>query len=111
MRQVSISKTTTDLKTLDIRDRIVTAFTVGAEGIEQVTLKDEPIPATVSVMDPETGDAVTLESDPLRWADLLPSAYRSGDYHVAVDVVDEDDMPVVAASGDSEDIPSLLEFA
>jgi hypothetical protein len=33
----------------------------------------------VTVLDIDTGQGVTLDSDPERWAELLPSALRSGD--------------------------------
>jgi hypothetical protein len=39
----------------------------------------------VAVVDPETGDDVTFEADPERWARLLPFAYRSGDISVEID--------------------------
>lgn len=90
MRQVAILKTAADLETLEITDQLVTAFVVGSSGIEDVSCEEEPVPTRLRLRDPENGEAVTLESDPLRWAELLPTAYRSGDYHVAVDIVSEE---------------------
>jgi hypothetical protein len=108
MRQVSILKTTTDLESLEIADRVVTAFVVTADGVEQTTTTEEPIPASLVLLDPETREAVTLESDPLRWADLLPEAYRSGDYHVAVDVVDEDAPVAPVEFGETDEVAALI---
>ena len=32
----------------------------------------------IPVIDPESGEQVRSDTDPLRWADLLPTAFRSG---------------------------------
>ena len=45
----------------------------------------------VSVLDPKSGDPVTVETNPLRWADLLPTAFRTGDYTVSIETVGEPD--------------------
>lgn len=62
------------------------SFDVGPGGIERVFEGADQIPSRVAVLDIETGQSVTLESDPERWAELLPSAFRSGDLAVHVDV-------------------------
>lgn len=46
----------------------------------------------IPVIDPESGDQVTSDSEPLRWADLLPTAFRSGGIGVAV--TDVEDTPI-----------------
>src|SRR5436190_1825415 len=109
MRQVSILKTIADTDTLEIRDRVVTAFIVTPDGIGQVSIEEEPVPSSLKLLDPGSGDAITLESDPVRWADLLPTAYRGGDYHVAVDVAEEDDMLIRAAADDGGELAELVE--
>jgi hypothetical protein len=55
-------------------------------GIEQIYEGEERVPRRVAVLDTDTGESVTLESNPERWAELLPSAFRSGDLTVAVDI-------------------------
>lgn len=50
----------------------------------------------VAVIDPETGDDLTFESDPERWAANLHYAYRYGDVQVTAERVAE---PMHAGSG------------
>jgi hypothetical protein len=72
---------------MEFVDQPVASFYVGESGIEHVEFGDEQIPRTVPILDlaaPEDARRVTLESDPLRWAELLPTAYSSGDYSVSV---------------------------
>lgn len=91
MRHVTILRSEADLVRMEFVERPMASFYVGQSGIERVEFGDEQIPRTVAVFDP-TADVdpvggvqrITLESDPLRWAELLPTAYRSGDYSVAV---------------------------
>lgn len=97
MRHVVIYKRTADLTRLDLREREVASFYVGDDGIERVEFGEDEIPRSLAVFDPAIDaniDRITLEDEPVRWAELLPTAYRSGDYRVAVAKV---------ASADSED--------
>ena len=112
MRQVSIFKIEADLETLEFHERLVTAFLVTPDGITDVSIEEEPVPAGLELLEVETRQRVTLESDPMRWAELLPGAYRSGDYRVGVDVADEEDMLIGAGVGDGdEEGGALLELA
>ncbi len=87
MRHVVIYKRTADLQRRDLSEKPVASFLVGDNGIQDVQLGEDVIPRELVVFDISNGSAgtrVTLESDPIRWADLLSTAYRSGDYRVAV---------------------------
>ena len=74
---------------------------VGPEGVEQVEHGDAESLLRVSVLDPKSGDPVTVETNPLRWADLLPTAFRTGDYTVSIETVGEPD-PSASTSDPSE---------
>ena len=84
-RRVTISYSDYDFD----RDAVVTAplasFVVSEEGIESIDLGEEFIPVGMTVVDPGTREDVSFDADPLKWADLLPSAYRAGDYYVTVE--------------------------
>lgn len=69
----------------------VASFFVGEHGIERIEYGEDAIPKSVAVFDPSLSDveAVTLASNPIRWAELLPSAYRSGDVQVTVTETDD----------------------
>ena len=41
----------------------------------------------IPVIDTVTGEQITSDSDPIRWAKLLPSAFRSGDVYAKVESV------------------------
>lgn len=91
MRHVVIYKRTANLERLDLSEQPVASFYVGDHGIERVDFGDEEIPNDVAVFDPSSQngvDRVTLETNPVLWADLLGTAYRTGDYRVAVVKVD-----------------------
>lgn len=88
MRHVTIIRTGYDFD----RDQVVreetASFYVGPEGVTHVEFG--VVPDTVPVLDPETGERVTLQNAAERWADLLPGAYRSGDLVVSTLVVEHD---------------------
>lgn len=86
MRHVTISKTIADLHRLEFVDEPVASFSVSERGIEHVNYGEDRIPRDVAVLDPraEGAERVTLDNDPIRWADLLPLAYRTGDHQVTV---------------------------
>ena len=48
---------------------------------------------SIPVVEPESGERLTFEADPERWARALPTAYRSGDLLVSVIVRDYAGMP------------------
>ena len=52
---------------------------------------------SVPVVEPESGERLTFEADPERWARALPTAYRSGDLLVSVIVRDYAGMPALEA--------------
>jgi len=80
------------------------SFDVGPEGIERVFEGADQIPSRVAVLDIENGQSVTLESDPERWAELLPSAFRSGDLAVHVDVATAEVATAEVETGPEQDI-------
>lgn len=88
------------------------SFYVSNDGIVRVEFGEEEVPRHVAVFDPvSTGPEVerlTLDADPIRWAELLPSAYRSGDYRVAVTkVASVDEGELTGRSGISEELAAL----
>lgn len=85
MRQVIITKSDYDFDAEQWRTETVCSFIVGPQGIERVEVGADRIPTRVTVVDPSTGEEVGLETDPERWAMLLPSAFRTGDLTVSVD--------------------------
>jgi hypothetical protein len=117
MRHVTIYQSVADLQRGDFAEHAVASFVVGSRGIEHVEYGDEQIPRDIALLDLEEGQPtrVTLESDPLRWAELLPTAYRSGDYYVAVasgaegrpepDLVTAENQPAVAL--EAEPAPAI----
>ena len=86
MHRVTITRSDYDFDTDRWLTETVCSFVVGPRGIEQIDRGAERIPRRVAVLDIDSGKSVTLESDPERWAELLPSAFRSGDLTVTVDV-------------------------
>jgi hypothetical protein len=48
---------------------------------------------SIPVVEPESGERLTFDADPERWAKALPTAYRSGDLLVSVLVGDYAGMP------------------
>ena len=97
MRHVVIYKQVADLTRLDLLQREVASFYVGDNGIEKIDFGEEEVPRELAVFDPDAEgnvERITLDENPIRWAELLSTAYRSGDYRVAVAKV---------ASVDSED--------
>lgn len=52
---------------------------------------------SIPVVEPESGERLTFEADPERWARALPTAYRSGDLVVRAIVYEHADMPARAA--------------
>jgi len=101
MRHVTIHKSVTDLVRMEFNSQLVASFYVGENGIERVEYGENEIPRTVAVFDPAEADAerVTLDSNPLRWAELLPTAYRSGEYIVSVvETKDASDSPAITSA-------------
>lgn len=114
MRHITISKTTADLHRLEFVAEPVVSFYVSERGTEHVDYGDDGIPRAVAVFDPhaEETERVTLEGNPLRWADLLPLAYRGGDYQVTVTEeaqVREGRQPVGGETLADKGIPAGLE--
>jgi hypothetical protein len=85
MHRVIITKSNYDFDADQWTTETVSSFVVGPNGIEHVDEGADRIPRRVTVVDPSKGDDVSLESDPERWAVLLPSAFRSGDLTITVD--------------------------
>ena len=86
MHRITITRSDYDFDADRWLTETVCSFVVGPRGIEQVNEGEERIPRRVAVLDINSGESVTLESDPERWAELLPGAFRSGDLTVTVDV-------------------------
>jgi len=109
MRRIDIIRSTADLHRLDFIDQPVASFYVNEGGISHVEFGDEEIPRSVAVFDPadKTLTRVTLESDPVRWAELLPLAYRSGDYRIAVTATDH--VPAAKSASVDSGIAAELE--
>jgi hypothetical protein len=116
MRHVTIYQSVADVQRGDFAEEAVASFLVGPDGIARVEFGDEQIPRDIALLDLEGGQPsrVTLESDPLRWAELLPSAYRSGDFYVTVargttapepDLVTTGNQPAVAL--EAELVPAI----
>ena len=95
MHRIIITRSAYDFDADTWLPETVCAFTVGPLGIEQIEEGDESIPRRVAVLDIDSGESVTLESDPELWAELLPSAFRNGDLTVTV----ESRRPVESSSG------------
>jgi hypothetical protein len=87
MQHVKITRSDYDFDTDRWQTETVSSFLVGPDGIVQVEEGEERIPRRVTVLDIDTGQDVTLESDPERWAELLPGAFRSGDLTATADAV------------------------
>jgi len=87
MHRITITRSDYDFDADRWLTETVCSFVVGPRGIEQIDQGDERIPRRVAVLDIDSGESVTLQSDPERWAELLPSAFRSGDLTVTVDIV------------------------
>lgn len=79
MQHVEITRSDYDFDTDRWRTETVSSFLVGPTGIVRVEEGEEQVPRRVTVLDIDTGQDVTLENEPERWAELLPSAFRSGD--------------------------------
>ncbi len=86
MHRITITRSDYDFDADRWLTETVCSFVVGPRGIEQIDEGAERIPRRVAVLDIDSGESVTLESDPVRWAELLPGAFRSGDLTVTVDV-------------------------
>jgi hypothetical protein len=80
MHHVAITRSGYDFDANQWQTETVCSFDVGSQGIERVFEGDEQIPRRVEVLDIDNGRSVTLESE------LLPSAFRSGELAIAVDV-------------------------
>ncbi|HKZ15740.1 MAG TPA: hypothetical protein VJL81_18030 [Solirubrobacterales bacterium] len=68
--------------------RLLAQFSVDEAGIHPEAGDRCDVIAAIPVVDPETGDRLTSEADPLRWARLLPQALRSGDLVALVEEVE-----------------------
>jgi hypothetical protein len=96
MKHVTIARAGYNFDTDTPYDEPVAVFTVDADGIH-VQSGEEFIPKTMPVYDVQARRDVTLEDDPERWAELLPSAYRAGDYFVVVAERPQDEQRIVAS--------------
>jgi hypothetical protein len=67
---------------------LLAQFRVGGDGIEVEGGERTDEVLQIPVIDPETGSQVKSQEDPVRWAQLLPSAIRSGDLVTFVEEVD-----------------------
>ena|SRR2546423_7816688 len=85
MHRVTFNRSTYDFDRDEVVTNPIASFVVGEDGIEKVDFGEEFVPLEMTVLDPESREVVSLKSDPLRWAELLPSAFRSGDYFVSLD--------------------------
>lgn len=111
MRHITIDKSVTDLVRMEFKTEPLASFYVSENGIERVEYGEGEIPRTVAVFDPgeSEGERVTLESNPVRWAELLPTAYRSGEYLVSVvETKDASDTPpsTSAITAEMQSVPS-----
>jgi hypothetical protein len=52
---------------------------------------------SIPVVEPESGERLTFEANPERWARALPTAYRSGDLLVSAIVYEHAGVPAPAA--------------
>lgn len=86
MHRVTITRSDYDFDADRWLTETVCSFVVGPHGIDQIVEGEQRIPRRVAVLDIDSGESVTLESDPEHWAELLPSAFRSGDLTVTVDI-------------------------
>jgi hypothetical protein len=73
---------------------LLAQFSVDGDGIHTEAGERTDVVATISVIDPESGDRVLSSDDPLRWARLLPLTLRSGDLAVRVQEIESTATPV-----------------
>ena len=80
MRHITIYKSVTDLVRMEFKTEPLASFYVSENGIERVEYGEEEIPRTVAVFDPgeSEGERVTLESNPVRWAELILNVKAAG---------------------------------
>lgn len=67
---------------------LLAQFAVDGDGIHAEAGERTNVVATIPVIDPESGERVLSEEDPVRWARLLPLAFRSGDLAVRVQEIE-----------------------
>jgi hypothetical protein len=80
---------------------LLAEFIVGDDGIHAVAGDRVEQVATISVIDPDNGDRVLSAEEPVRWARLLPLAFRSGDLAVRVN-------EVAAEAGEANEEPDPM---
>lgn len=86
MIQVSISQILHD-ESGDSAE-LLAQFSADESGIHREAGGRVDVIAAIPVVDPETGDRLTSTDDPVRWAQLLPQALRSGDLVALVEEVE-----------------------
>jgi hypothetical protein len=76
-----------------ITNNVICVFTVDDSGITTIEQGDEYVPKTRKVLDfqaPLHNNVVTLESNPLRWAELLPESWQDGwDHMTTIQMLDQ----------------------
>jgi len=111
MKHIIINRTDYDLDRDEFRATPVASFTVDETGVVAVEFGEENIPLQMTVLDVEADRTLSFEDDPLRWVELLPGAYRSGDYTVAVgDEVRPHPRVVSSAAGPAVAVAGLTAF-
>lgn len=98
MKHVTLTRAAYDFDTDTPYDETVAVFNVDADGIH-IESGEEFIPTDISVFDVQHKRDVSLADDPERWAELLPSAYRAGDYSVVVSDHAQTEEQIVTAVG------------
>jgi hypothetical protein len=77
---------------------LLAQFSVDSDGIHPEKGERTDVVATIPVIDPESGDRVLSSEDPVRWAHLLPLAFRSGDLAIQVQEVEFADTSIQEVS-------------
>ncbi|HEV3035132.1 MAG TPA: hypothetical protein VGX72_10110 [Solirubrobacteraceae bacterium] len=94
---------------------LLAQFSVDSSGIHAEAGERTDVVASISVIDPESGDRVLSGEDPVRWARLLPLALGSGDLAVnlqEVEAVREEPDPVRALAQEiGDEVPARAEYA
>lgn len=118
MIQVSVSQILRD----DAGDsaELLARFSVDETGIHPEAGERVDVVATIPVIDPDTGERLTSDDDPVRWAQLLPQSIRSGDLVALVEQVEagassprtgRDGIAVLAAEAAEGSLASAAELA
>jgi hypothetical protein len=67
---------------------LLAQFSVDETGIHPEAGERIDVVVAIPVIDPDTGERLTSDDDPVRWAQLLPQSIRSGDLVALVEEVE-----------------------